>query len=74
MAARRTTGAGAGRESKVRSRASSADSAPTQATGEGGMGFADAVTIATTVMLLVAFVLMDKVLGDHFNVGMFFTK
>ncbi|MBK7875716.1 MAG: hypothetical protein IPJ77_08190 [Planctomycetes bacterium] len=74
MAARRTTGAAAGRDSKVRSRAGGEDKAPAQAAGEsGGMGFADAITIATTVLLLVAFVMMDKVLGEHFNTGMFFT-
>lgn len=73
MAARRTTGAAAGRDSKVRSRAGGEEKAPAQAEGSGGMGFVDAITIATTVLLVVAFVLMDKVLGDHFNVGMFFT-
>lgn len=74
MAARRTTGAGAGRDSRVRSRASAGDEAPAQAQAEGGMGFADAITIGTTILLIAAFVMMDKVLGDHFNVGMFFTQ
>ena len=47
MAARRTTGAAAGRDSKVRSRAGGEEKAPAQAEGSGGMGFVDAITIAT---------------------------
>ncbi|MFO1009648.1 MAG: hypothetical protein U1F29_06240 [Planctomycetota bacterium] len=73
MAARRTTGAAAGRDSKVRSRAGGEDKAQAAAPAEGGMGFVDAVTIGTTVMMVVAIVLMDKYLGEHFNSGMFFT-
>lgn len=72
MAARRTTGTSAGRDSRVRSRAAGAEQAPAQAEASGGMGFVDAVTIATTVLLIVAILMMDKVLGDHFATGMFF--
>ena len=40
----------------------------------GALGFRQTLlaTVAT-VLLLVAFVMMDKVLGEHFNTGMFFT-
>lgn len=71
MAARRTTGAGAGRESKVRSRATAEEQSPAPA-APGGMGFVDAVTIATTLLLIAAILMMDKVLGEHFATGMFF--
>jgi len=79
MAARRTTGAGAGagRESRVRSRQGE-DQAKQQAAqaaqGEsGGMGMADALGIVTFVVLVVGFVLMDRYLGTNFNTGLFFT-
>ena len=68
MAARRTTTVP---REKVRSRATTDDGAPV-VVQEGGMGFADAITIATTLLLIAAFVMMDKVLGDHFAQGLFF--
>ena len=39
---------------------------------EGGMGIDDGIPIITGVLLLVAFVLVDYVLGNHYGEGMFF--
>jgi hypothetical protein len=63
MAARRTT---VTRESKtVRSRQVTTPAGGTIETGEAkpGMGYADALVIATTILLIAAFILMDKYIG-----------
>lgn len=75
MAARRNAGAATGRDSRVRSRQGEAAAEQTAAPAAegGGLGFTDALILGTTVLLLAAFVMMDKVLGVHFNTGMFFT-
>jgi hypothetical protein len=69
MAARRTT-VTTTRESRVRSR--QGEDKTVVAATPGGMGFADAVVIGTTILLVVAFVMMDKYLGMHFGKGLFF--
>jgi hypothetical protein len=39
---------------------------------EGGMSIDDGIPIITGLLLLVAFVLVDYVLGVHYGEGMFF--
>jgi hypothetical protein len=73
MAARRNAGAATGRDSRVRSRQGEAAEQPAAAAAEGGgLGFTDALILGTTVLLLAAFVMMDKVIGVHFGGGLFF--
>jgi hypothetical protein len=73
MAARRTVTTRTTRESKVTSRMSTGDSADAPPEVEtGGLGYADAIVLVTTVLLLAAFVLADCMLGKHFGKGIFF--
>lgn len=73
MAARRNAGAATGRDSRVRSRqGEEAKSTVVVVEEQRGLGFADALILGTTVLLIAAFVMMDKVLGVHFGGGMFF--
>ncbi len=67
-------GAAGGRQAKSRKKA-----APAAAVAEvevveeeGGMGIDDGVPIITSIVLLVAFVLVDYVLGNHYGEGLFF--
>lgn len=67
MAARKTT---VTRESKtVRSRqvTDEGGTPETKAASGPGMGYADALVIATTILLIVAFILMDKYIGKSFG-------
>jgi hypothetical protein len=69
--ARRTATTRTERESKVTSRITTTDDAPAEEK-EGGLGYADAVVLVTTVLLLAAFVLTDYLIGKQFGKGMFF--
>jgi hypothetical protein len=74
MAARRNAGAATGRDSRVRSRQGEESKTAVVVVEERpGLGFTDALILGTTVLLIAAFVMMDKVLGVHFNGGLFFT-
>lgn len=70
--ARRTATTKTEREVKVTSRMTtgSADAAP-ESEGKG-MGYADAIILVTTVLLLAAFFMTDYLLGHQFGKGMFF--
>lgn len=74
MATRRTTTTTkttTTRESRVRSRAGE-PAEGTVVAEPSGMGFADVLAIVTTVLLLAAWIMMDKYRGTHFGEGMFF--
>jgi hypothetical protein len=70
--ARRTATTRTQREVKVTSRMSSgtADAAPES--DKPGLGYADSIVLVTTVLLLVAFVMTDYLLGHQFGKGLFF--
>ncbi len=70
--ARRTATTRTERESKVTSRITTTNAdAPPEET-QGGLGYADAIVLITTVLLLAAFVMTDYLLGKQFGKGMFF--
>jgi hypothetical protein len=69
--ARRTATTRTERESKVTSRITTTTDAPPAET-QGGLGYADAIVLITTVLLLAAFVMTDYLLGKQFGKGMFF--
>jgi hypothetical protein len=60
------------RESRVRSRAGDAPAEGAVVVEEGGMSFPEVLAIVTTVLLLAAWIMMDKYRGGHFGEGMFF--
>lgn len=63
--------AGAGRQAKSKKKA--APVAEVEVVEEtGGMGIDDAIPIVTGVILIVAFVLVDYVLGTDYHRGLFF--
>jgi hypothetical protein len=75
MARSRSRNAGGGsRQSKAKSRKSSAPAAAEVEVVEesGGLTIDDGIPIITTVLLVVAFFLVDYVLGTQYDSGMFF--
>jgi hypothetical protein len=73
MARRTVTTTKTERESRVTSRKTTGD-ADTAAPAEsgGGFGYADAIVLITTVLLIAAFLMTDYLLGKQFGKGMFF--
>jgi len=67
-------GASSSRPSKAKSRKSAAPAAAEVEVVEeaGGLTIDDGIPILTTILLLVAFVLVDYVLGTDYGAGMFF--
>jgi hypothetical protein len=70
--ARRTATTRTERESKVTSRMTTTNSDAPSEEKEGGMGYADAVVLITTILLLAAFLMTDYLLGKQFGKGFFF--
>ena len=72
MAARRTPTKTA-RETKATSRVGDTPEAEAPVEGKG-MSFADTLILVTTLVMIAAFVLIDKFRGEAFNEGLFFTR
>jgi len=77
MARSRSRGAGARKGGEARSSKSKKKAAPAAAEVEvveeaGGMTIDDGIPMVTTLILLVAIVLTDYVLGTHYGEGLFF--
>ena len=64
--------AGGGRQAKSRKSAAAPVAEVEVVEEEGGMGIDDGIPIMTAVLLLVAFILVDYVLGTQYSAGMFF--
>ncbi|MCB9916146.1 MAG: hypothetical protein H6828_13545 [Planctomycetes bacterium] len=62
--------AGGGRQAKSRKPAPVAEVEVVEE--ESGMGIDDAIPIVTGLLLIVAFFLVDYVLGNHYADGLFF--
>jgi hypothetical protein len=62
------------RETKARSKMPAAtEAAEVEVVEEGrGLGLGDGMAIVTTLMLLVAIVMVDYLLGKHYGKGLFF--
>lgn len=78
MARSRTRSGGGGRKAagggrQAKSRKAAAPVAEVEVVEEeGGMGIDDGIPIITGVLLLVAFIMVDYVLGTDYGTGMFF--
>ncbi len=71
MAARRSSaGRATGRETRVTSRM--AEGGGEDAAPAPGMGMTETIGIVTAILLVVAILLTDYLLGKHYATGMFF--
>lgn len=71
MAARRITPKTT-RDTKVTSRLGDQPEGGEAPPAEQGLSFADTLILVTTLVMIAAFVLMDKYRGEAFNEGLFF--